>query len=175
MKRLSAIFLLLLLSPVLLALYLLGLFIYNKPFFIQSRLGLNEREFKILKFRSFPKGSLKPNYYGLIIRKLSLDELPQLINIIKGEMNFVGPRPLLPEYKPHYSMDHRKRHLVKPGITGWAQVKGRNSLTWEEQFELDLWYIKNQNFLLDLKIIGLSFLGSKLNNHKIRSSFKGYD
>ena len=93
---------------------------------------------------------------GKIIRKLSLDELPQLWNVLKGEMSFVGPRPLLPEYVPLYSKEQLKRHEVKPGITGWAQVKGRNTITWKQKFEYDQWYIENQSFILDIKIVFLT-------------------
>ena len=97
-------------------------------------------------------------FAGRIIRKTSLDELPQLINVIKGDMSFVGPRPLLVEYLPLYNEEQSKRHDVKPGITGWAQVNGRNALSWEEKFELDIWYINNQSFLLDMKILFLTIL-----------------
>jgi lipopolysaccharide/colanic/teichoic acid biosynthesis glycosyltransferase len=90
---------------------------------------------------------------GKIIRKTSLDEIPQLINVVKGDMSLIGPRPLLPEYLPFYNEEQNKRHNVKPGITGWAQVNGRNAITWERKFELDVWYVKNRNFLLDVKII----------------------
>ena len=107
------------------------------------------------------KGELLPDNkrmtpLGKIIRKLSLDELPQLWNVLKGEMSFVGPRPLLPEYVPLYSKEQLKRHEVKPGITGWAQVKGRNTITWKQKFEYDLWYIENQSFILDIKIVFLT-------------------
>lgn len=91
--------------------------------------------------------------FGKWLRKSSLDEIPQLINVIKGDMSLVGPRPLLPEYLPLYSTEQRKRHQVKPGITGWAQVNGRNAISWTKKFELDVWYVKNQTFLLDFNII----------------------
>lgn len=90
---------------------------------------------------------------GKLVRKSSLDELPQLLNILKGEMSFVGPRPLLVDYLPYYSIEERDRHLVKPGITGWAQVNGRNLLSWDKRFQYDLWYVKNQSLWLDLKIL----------------------
>ena len=90
---------------------------------------------------------------GKIIRKLSLDELPQFWNVLKGDMSFVGPRPLLPEYLPLYNKKQKNRHNLKPGITGWAQVKGRNTISWQQKFEYDLWYIENQSFILDLKIL----------------------
>jgi len=93
---------------------------------------------------------------GSVIRKLSLDELPQLWNVVKGDMSFVGPRPLLPEYLPLYSKEQEKRHEVKPGITGWAQVNGRNTISWEQKFDYDLWYIQHQSFLLDIKILGMT-------------------
>ena len=113
---------------------------------------------------------------GAILRKFSLDELPTLINIIKGEMSFVGPRPLLYEYKKYYNDDQNKRFLVKPGITGWAQVNGRNELSWEEKFNLDNWYIKNQSLLLDFKIILLTakniFLNSDVDFDKSKDDIK---
>lgn len=104
------------------------------------------------------EGDLLPDFeritpVGKIIRKLSLDELPQLVNVLKGEMSFVGPRPLLPEYLPLYSEEQNKRHLVNPGITGWAQVNGRNTLSWKEKFEFDVYYVEHQSLLLDLKIL----------------------
>ena len=95
---------------------------------------------------------------GKIIRKTSLDELPQLLNVLKGDMSIVGPRPLLVEYLRYYSVEQKKRHLVKPGITGWAQVNGRNTISWEKKFKLDVWYVEHISFLLDLKIIFLTFL-----------------
>jgi len=113
---------------------------------------------------------------GAILRKFSLDELPTLINIIKGEMSFVGPRPLLYEYKKYYNDDQNKRFLVKPGITGWAQINGRNELSWEEKFNLDNWYIKNQSLLLDFKIILLTakniFLNSDVDFDKSKDDIK---
>ena len=113
---------------------------------------------------------------GAILRKFSLDELPTLINIIKGEMSFVGPRPLLYEYKKHYNDNQKKRFLVKPGITGWAQVNGRNELSWEEKFNLDNWYIKNQTLLLDFKIILMTvkkiFLNTDVDFDKSKDDIK---
>jgi sugar transferase EpsL len=106
---------------------------------------------------------------GKIIRKLSLDELPQLWNVLKGEMSFVGPRPLLPEYVPLYSKEQLKRHEVKPGITGWAQVKGRNTITWKQKFEYDLWYIENQSFILDIKIVFLT-VGKIFKSQEVNAS-----
>jgi len=95
---------------------------------------------------------------GAMIRKMSLDELPQLFNVLKGEMSFIGPRPLLVEYLPLYNEDQRKRHDVKPGITGWAQVNGRNAISWEEKFHYDVWYVEHQSFLLDVKILFMTFV-----------------
>lgn len=162
--RLFALFLLVLLSPLLLLLVVL-LAIQNRgtPFFTQVRPGKNTRFFTIYKLKTMrdtrnAKGELLPDmeritFLGKIIRKLSLDELPQLWNVLKGEMSFVGPRPLLPEYVPLYSKEQNKRHDVLPGITGWAQVNGRNSLSWEEKFKLDVDYVNNQSLGLDLKIL----------------------
>jgi lipopolysaccharide/colanic/teichoic acid biosynthesis glycosyltransferase len=144
------------------------LIIINKgtPFFFQTRPGKNEKLFKIIKFKTMTdardaKGELLPDkeritWIGNIIRKTSLDEIPQLLNVIKGDMALVGPRPLLPEYLPLYDEEQKKRHLVKPGITGWAQVNGRNAISWKEKFKYDVWYVENQSFLLDVKILFLT-------------------
>jgi len=136
--------------------------------FRQQRPGKNEKIFTIYKFRTMSNkrdthGNLLPDEqrldgFGKLIRHTSLDELPQLFNVLKGEMSFVGPRPLLVEYLPLYNNEQRKRHDVKPGITGWAQVNGRNAISWEEKFELDIWYVKNQSFSLDMKILWLTVL-----------------
>lgn len=118
-------------------------------------------------------------YTGNILRKTSLDEIPQLLNVLKGEMSLVGPRPLLPEYLLLYNEDQRKRHTVLPGLTGWAQVQGRNILTWEEKFECDLWYVKKQSFKLDLKILFLTVIsvlsqkGVNQNTEKCAEKFLG--
>jgi len=132
-------------------------------FYIQPRPGKNEKIFYIIKFRTMndkrdKKGNLLPDamrltWIGKFIRSISLDEIPQLINVLRGEMSFVGPRPLLTEYLSLYSSEQRKRHLVKPGITGWAQINGRNSATWQERFLLDIWYVNNVSFWLDMRII----------------------
>lgn len=144
------------------------LFISNKgkPFFLQQRPGKNERIFSIIKFKSMndkvdEHGNLlsyeqRITKVGAFIRKYSLDEIPQLINVIKGDMSLVGPRPLLVEYLPLYNEEQRLRHKVKPGITGWAQVNGRNTISWQKKFELDVWYVNNISWLLDLKIILLT-------------------
>ena len=148
-------------------LFILGilLFLQNSgtPLFSQVRPGLKEKPFTIYKLKTMQdtrddQGVLLPDNQrvtplGRIIRKLSLDELPQFWNVLKGDMSFVGPRPLLPEYLPLYNKDQKKRHNLKPGITGWAQVKGRNTISWQQKFEYDLWYIENQSFILDLKIL----------------------
>jgi sugar transferase EpsL len=136
-------------------------------FFTQTRPGLNGHSFKILKFRSMTderdsQGQLLPDdqrltRFGKILRSSSLDELPALINVIKGEMSMVGPRPLLMEYLPRYSAEQARRHEVRPGITGWAQVNGRNAISWEEKFELDVWYVDNQSMWLDIKILWMTF------------------
>lgn len=171
MKRLvDFIFSLLLILLLLPFLFLLGLLIklaLGSPIlFIQERPGLNGKLFALYKFRSMSnqmndQGELLPDHirltsFGKFLRKFSLDELPQLINVLKGDLSLVGPRPLLSEYLPLYSDEQAKRHLVKPGITGWAQVNGRNALSWEEKFELDVWYVHHQTFLLDLKILFLT-------------------
>ncbi len=136
--------------------------------FSQVRVGLGDRAFRLFKFRSMsntkrPDGSLLPDGdrlrpWGRALRASSLDELPQLWNVIRGDMSLIGPRPLPTMYLPRYSADQRRRHLVKPGITGWAQVNGRNNLTWNQKFALDLWYVDNYSFSLDLKILWLTFV-----------------
>lgn len=156
---------LVLLSPVLLITSLV-LWISNKGtgiFFIQERPGKNEQLFKIIKFKTMSNkrdenGNLLPDVArltktGKFVRSASIDELPQLINIIKGDMSFVGPRPLLVEYLEFYSIEQRRRHKVRPGLTGWSQVNGRNTITWQKKFELDLWYVENISLTTDLKII----------------------
>ena len=138
----------------------------GSPFFTQVRPGKDGQLFTIFKFKTMrdtrdTKGKLLPDFermtpLGKTIRKLSLDELPQLWNVVKGEMSFVGPRPLLPEYLSLYSIEQSKRHVVKPGITGWAQVNGRNALSWKEKFVLDCYYVEKQGFFMDLKILLLT-------------------
>ncbi len=136
----------------------------GKPiFFKQTRPGKDEKPFEILKFRTMTderdlNGELLPDKdrmtkTGDFIRKTSIDELPQLINVLKGDLSLVGPRPLLMDYLPLYTEEQRQRHLVKPGITGWAQVNGRNTISWEEKFKLDVWYVENQSFKLDMFIL----------------------
>lgn len=158
-----------LLSPIFFAIFLLLSIANNgKAFFVQKRPGKGEKVFEIIKFKSMndqkgPDGELLPDgdritKVGQFVRKTSLDEIPQLINVLKGDMSLVGPRPLLVSYLPLYSEEQKKRHLIKPGITGWAQVNGRNSISWKEKFELDVWYVKNVSFRLDLKIVWLTVL-----------------
>ena len=132
----------------------------NPIFFRQTRAGRDGRAFKILKFRSMRKGQgsdeERLSAWGQFLRSTSIDELPELWNVLKGEMSLVGPRPLPTIYLERYSPEQARRHEVLPGITGWAQVNGRNDLSWKEQFELDLWYVENRSFLLDLKILCLT-------------------
>ena len=160
---------LLILSPVMLLLAMLNRAYLGKPvLFIQKRPGLDGKPFDLLKFRTMKnavdsKGQLLPDAermtgYGKLLRSTSLDELPGLWNVFKGEMSLVGPRPLLMEYLPLYTSEQARRHDVRPGITGWAQVNGRNTLSWEEKFEADLWYVDNQSLVLDLKILILTIL-----------------
>ena len=156
-----------LLSPVFIVVFVV-LFFYNKGkvFFIQNRPGKNGKIFKIIKFKTMndkkdAQGNLlsdadRLSVFGKIVRKTSLDEIPQLFNVLIGNMSLIGPRPLLPEYLPLYNSFQNKRHLVKPGITGWAQVNGRNAITWQKKFELDVWYVNHLSFWLDIKIIFLT-------------------
>lgn len=154
-------------SPLVLILTLFLAFANNgKPFFVQKRPGKNGKIFKIIKFKTMnDKKDLNGNLLsdaerltrvGMFVRKTSLDEIPQLINVLKGDMSLIGPRPLLPEYLQLYNEFQKKRHDVKPGITGWAQVNGRNSVSWEKKFELDVWYVNHLSILIDLRIIFLT-------------------
>jgi undecaprenyl phosphate N,N'-diacetylbacillosamine 1-phosphate transferase len=139
----------------------------GKPFFLQRRPGKNEHLFKVIKYKTMNdrkdlSGQLLPDAerltpIGKWVRKTSVDEVPQLLNVLKGDMSIVGPRPLLEEYLPLYSAAQRKRHSVRPGITGWAQVNGRNAISWKERFEYDAWYVNNVSFALDLKILLMTF------------------
>ena len=155
---------LLVLSPIFIILIILGaLFMRGNPFFSQKRPGKNGKIFRLIKFRSMDnrrddKGilladNIRLNKYGRILRATSLDELPELINIIKGDMSIVGPRPLLVTYLSRYNSEQKHRHDVRPGLTGYAQVNGRNSLSWEDKFAMDVWYTRNISLTLDFKII----------------------
>ncbi|MGJ0357232.1 undecaprenyl phosphate N,N'-diacetylbacillosamine 1-phosphate transferase [Aliarcobacter cryaerophilus] len=164
-----ALFLIILFSPIYIVVSLLIFFKMGSPIlFRQKRPGYKEEIFGIYKFRTMTNekdefGNLLPDDKRLIgigkfIRSTSLDELPQLFNVLRGEMSFVGPRPLLVEYLPLYNQKQKRRHDVKPGITGWAQVNGRNAISWEQKFDYDVWYVDNQSFWLDIKILWLTFL-----------------
>ena len=164
---LAAFLLLSLLSPILI-IVTIGFYFVNdgSPFFFQLRPGQNEKSFRIIKFKTMTdkrddQGKLLPDSerltsLGKLVRKSSLDELPQLLNVLKGHMSIVGPRPLLSEYLPLYTKNQARRHEVRPGITGWAQVNGRNAISWEEKFNFDVWYVENQSLILDLKILLLT-------------------
>jgi lipopolysaccharide/colanic/teichoic acid biosynthesis glycosyltransferase len=163
----AAAFLLLTLSPLLVLLALLVRVLLGSPvFFVQSRPGRHGRSFRMIKFRTMTNtraadGTLASDEsrltrFGRLLRTSSLDELPELWNVLKGDMSIVGPRPLLLEYLPLYSLEQARRHEVRPGMTGWAQVNGRNALAWEDKFRLDVWYVDHRSFLLDLRIILLT-------------------
>ncbi len=158
-----ALIALIVLSPVLIALTVIGAVkMKGNPFFTQERPGWHEKIFKLIKFRTMTNekdknGNLLPDEkrltsYGKFLRSTSLDELPELINILKGDMAIIGPRPLLVRYLPRYNKEQHHRHDVRPGLTGYAQVNGRNALTWEKKFKLDVWYVKNISMMLDIKI-----------------------
>lgn len=163
-----ALTVLLLLLPIILLLVVLVRVLLGSPvLFSQQRPGKNNKPFNMLKFRSMTDqrdsdGALLPDEkrlgkFGQFIRAASLDELPGLLNVIRGDMSIVGPRPLLMEYLPLYSKAQARRHNMKPGITGWAQINGRNALSWEQKFDYDVWYIDNQSLTLDVKILLLTF------------------
>jgi lipopolysaccharide/colanic/teichoic acid biosynthesis glycosyltransferase len=179
-----------LLAPVFLIITLV-LFVLNdgEPFFIQKRPGKNGKIFHIIKFKTMTShkdayGNLLPDCkrltkWGCFARRISLDEIPQLLNVIYGDMSIVGPRPLLPEYLPLYNEDQKRRHEVKPGMTGWAQVNKEKINSWQTKFEYDLWYIENKNLILDLKIVFLTFIKVFINkdkhikNKELNKRFKG--
>ena len=154
-------------SPIFIIIFI-ALLISNRGhvFFLQNRPGKNEKLFKIIKFRTMNNkkdihGILLPDaqrltFLGRFVRKTSMDEIPQLLNVLLGDMSLIGPRPLLPEYLPLYNEVQKKRHNVKPGITGWAQINGRNAVEWDKKFEFDVWYVENLSFLLDLQIMFLT-------------------
>lgn len=171
MKRafdfLAALCAMLTLLPVIIIVALLIRFKLGSPIlFTQERPGLNGKIFRMMKFRTMldgkdKKGNLLPDHqrmtkFGAFLRSTSLDELPGLFNVLKGDMSLVGPRPLLVQYLPLYNTEQARRHDVRPGITGWAQVNGRNAISWEDKFKLDVWYVDNQNFWLDIKILFLT-------------------
>lgn len=155
------------LSPVFIVV-MIGLFFANqgKPFFFQTRPGKNEKLFNIIKFKTMndkkdSNGELlsdseRLTKIGSFVRKTSLDEIPQLLNVIKGDMSLIGPRPLLAHYLPLYSDFQKQRHNIRPGITGWAQINGRNAISWQQKFEYDVWYVTHCNFILDIKILFLT-------------------
>jgi len=194
MKRLIdlvlGILLFTLLLPIMLLVAILVLLILGRPIlFRQTRPGFNAIPFELIKFRTMSNvdgadGSsaadeVRLGKFGKFLRKSSLDELPELLNIIGGNMSFVGPRPLLMEYLPLYTAEQARRHRVKPGLTGWAQVNGRNTLSWNEKFALDVWYVDNRSLLLDLKIMIMTIpkvLGSKgvaQDGHVTMEPFRG--
>ena len=173
MKRLFDFFAsllgLIVLSPFLIIISFLVWYHHGRPvFFSQKRPGLHGKPFYLIKFRSMTNetdeaGNLLPNEqrltrFGNFLRSTSLDEFPELINVIKGDMSLVGPRPLLMEYLPRYNAFQKRRMEVKPGITGWTQINGRNALTWDDKFKLDVWYVDNQSFWLDIRILFKTFL-----------------
>jgi len=149
---------------------IVGFFLWltkHRPvFFTQLRIGFNEKSFRLIKFRTMTderdgNGNLLPDEkrmtkFGSWLRKTSMDELPQLLDVLTGKMSLIGPRPLVEEYLALYDQKQRKRHNIRPGITGWAQVNGRNELSWQQKFEYDVWYVEHLNFLLDLKILALT-------------------
>lgn len=159
---------LIILSPLFLIITIALFFCNNgKPFFFQTRPGKNAKLFRIIKFKTMndktdSDGNLLPDHLrltkiGEFVRKTSLDEMPQLLNVIIGDMSLIGPRPLLPEYLALYNKEQYRRNEVRPGITGWAQVNGRNAISWQEKFKLDVWYVENINFKVDLKVLILTF------------------
>ena len=180
------------LAPVFLIVLIVLLFSNKgKPFFFQRRPGKNERIFLLVKFRTMndardSNGELLPDEkritrFGKFIRKTSMDEIPQLFNVLKGEMSLIGPRPLLVEYLPLYNSRQKRRHEVRPGITGWAQTNGRNAISWAQKFEYDVWYVENLNFVLDMKIIALTIKktlkseGISQQGHATMPVFKGVE
>lgn len=154
----------LILTPVFLLLFIsLTIYFKGKPFFFQDRPGKEGKVFKIMKFKTMSdecgkdgillQDEKRLSSFGKMVRKTSLDEIPQLINVLKGEMSLVGPRPLLKEYLPLYNSFQSKRHSVRPGVTGWAQINGRNAISWSQKFEYDVWYAEHLSFSLDLQIL----------------------
>ncbi|NKQ41722.1 MAG: sugar transferase [Sulfurovum sp.] len=190
LDRSLALLLILFLSPLILFVAILVYIKIGRPMlFRQVRPGLHEKLFTIYKFRTMTNdrdedGDLLPDgqrleAFGTLVRSTSLDELPQLFNVLRGDMSFAGPRPLLVEYLPLYSERQKRRHEVRPGITGWAQINGRNTITWEQKFEYDVWYVENLSFGLDMKIAWMTLLRvikrSDINSEKsiTMGKFKG--
>jgi lipopolysaccharide/colanic/teichoic acid biosynthesis glycosyltransferase len=184
-----ALFLLIILFPIILLTAILLFLVNNgKVFFFQQRPGLNNKPFKIVKFKTMKDAfdqegiplpdELRLTKVGNFVRSASLDELLQLLNVLKGDMSLVGPRPLLMQYLSRYTPEQAKRHNVKPGITGWAQVNGRNAISWEQKFKLDIEYVEKQSFTLDLKILWMTFLnvlqrkGISADGHVTMEEFK---
>jgi lipopolysaccharide/colanic/teichoic acid biosynthesis glycosyltransferase len=176
--------------PFLLLFALLVRILHGRPvLFVQVRPGLNGNPYKMYKFRTMTnardnEGNLLPDHerltsFGKFLRSTSLDEFPELINVLKGDMSLVGPRPLLMEYLPRYSPEQNRRHEVKPGITGWAQINGRNAISWEEKFRYDVWYVDNWSLWLDIKILVITMLnvvlrkGINQDGHATAEVFKG--
>jgi lipopolysaccharide/colanic/teichoic acid biosynthesis glycosyltransferase len=168
LDKIVALMALLLLSPIFILISLVLFLLQKQIFFIQTRVGKDQTRFSIYKFQTMSEerdsnGKLLPdaariNAFGKFLRATSLDELPQLINVLQGNMSLVGPRPLLPDYAHLYSEYQNQRHQVLPGITGYVQVKGRNALTWEERFDLDVYYVQHISFIFDCKILFLTFI-----------------
>lgn len=165
----SSLFALIVLFVPMLVLAIIGILVMKgNPFFTQQRPGKNEKIFKLIKFRTMTNekdenGNLLPDEdrltkYGLFLRNTSLDELPELINILKGDMSVIGPRPLLVQYIPLYNEHQHRRHEVRPGLSGWAQINGRNTVTWEDKFDMDVYYVDNYSLLLDIKILFMTVL-----------------
>lgn len=180
----------LVISPFLLILAVMVRMLNGSPvLFTQLRVGRDGKSFRLLKFRTMSDkrdihGNLLPDNermtsFGRFLRSSSLDEFPQLINVLKGEMSLVGPRPLVMEYLPLYSPEQNRRHEVRPGMTGWAQVNGRNALSWNEKFKLDVWYVDNHSLLLDIKILWITFVkvfrrvGISHEGHATMEAFRG--
>lgn len=190
--KLLALVLLVVLSPVILGtMLLLAIANRGKVFFTQERPGKNEKIFKVIKFKTMndrkdAEGNLLPDAerltaVGRFVRSTSIDELPQIFNVLKGDMSFIGPRPLRVYYLPLYSPEQHRRHDVTPGISGWAQVNGRNNITWTRKFELDVWYVDNQSVWLDIKIFFLTIKkilirdGISQDGHDTASTFNGHN
>lgn len=184
-----SIVLLFILSPVFLFIIVLLYSFYGKRnvFFLQDRPGKNSKVFRVIKFKTMSDEYTSDNkllsdseritIIGKFLRLTSIDELPQLINVLKGDMSIIGPRPLLVEYLLLYNKEQARRHQIRPGITGWAQVNGRNDISWTKKFELDVWYVDNMSFFLDLKIIYLTVIEvlrcSDIEGHSTEENFNG--